>query len=87
MDNDKKIMLCSLSLARIAQDLKELSLEETAVVGGDAVMVLALAQHLASKVQEVPEAVVHNVDTESIHNTNIGDEISAIAEQIKNEKV
>jgi hypothetical protein len=87
MDNDKKIMLCSLSLARIAQDLKELSLEETGIVDAGAVMVLALAQHLASKVQEVPEAVVHNVDTESIHDTKIGEEISAIAEQIRNEDV
>jgi hypothetical protein len=87
MDNDKKIMLCSLSLARIAQDLKELSLEETGIVDAGAVMVLALAQHLASKGQEVPEAVVHNVDTESIHDTKIGEEISAIAEQIRNEDV
>jgi len=65
MDNEKKIMLCALSLGRIAQDLKEISLEETGIVDGAAVMVLALSQHLASKVPAGPEAIVHNVDSES----------------------
>ncbi len=98
MDNDKKIMLCALSLSRIAQDLKELALEETGIVDGAAVMVLALSQHLASKVREIPEAVLHNTDTDSTHNTkigeeilaindNIGEEINAVAEQIKNENL
>ncbi len=80
-------MLCALSLGRIAQDLKEISLEETGIVDGAAVMVLALSQHLASKVTEAPEAIVHNVASESIHDTKIGEEINVIVDQIKNENL
>ena len=81
MDNDKKIMLCALSLSRIAQDLKELSFH------CGAVMCLALSQHLASRIQDIPEATVHNVETETIHDTGIGDEINNIVEKIQNEDV
>ena len=77
MDDDKKIMLCSLSLSRISNDLK--GIDNTA-----SEVCMALAHQLALKIEEVPEALVHNVDTTTPHDTSIGDEICTIVDEIQN---
>jgi len=77
MDNDKIIMLCSLSLSRISNDLKNIDNTASEVC-------LALAHQLALRIEEVPEALIHNVDTITPHDTSIGDEINAIANEIQN---
>ena len=79
MDKDKKLMLCTVSLFRISEDLKDIDATASAVCK-------SLAKKLAAGIEELPEATIHNVDTESLHDTNIGDEISKIVEQIKNDE-